>query len=192
MQIRGSHLDTSIGLIRFAVRGDALCALGFVEQWPSLLARLERRFGPLSLREDLNPAGVTSRLRAYLEGDAGALDAILVDPGGTPFQARVWAALRQIPPGATIAYSELAARLGAPRAVRAVGAANGANPVSIVIPCHRVIGAAGDLRGYAGGLPRKRWLLDLEQRETRETRETRERSHITSIDRGTASSCSHP
>lgn len=186
MRISSSQLDTSIGLIRFAVRGDALCALGFVEQWPSLLARLERRLGPLSIHEEADPAGVTSRLRAYLEGDVGALDPIEVDPGGTPVQARVWAALRQIPPGATIAYSELAARLGAPRAVRAVGTANGANPVSIVIPCHRVIGAAGDLRGYAGGLPRKRWLLALEKGDAREPR------HIISIARRAPSSCSLP
>lgn len=186
MRIRGSQLDTSIGLIRFAVRGNALCALGFVEQWPSLLARLARRLGPLSIHDEPDPAGVASRLRAYLEGDVGALDPIEVDPGGTPFQARVWAALRQIPPGATIAYSELAAQLGAPRAVRAVGAANGANPVSIVIPCHRVIGAAGDLRGYAGGLPRKRWLLALEKGDALGPR------YITSIAQSTASSCPLP
>jgi methylated-DNA-[protein]-cysteine S-methyltransferase len=93
-----------------------------------------------------------------------ALDAIEVDTGGTPFQQRVWQELRRIPAGSTRSYSEVARAIGRPSAVRAVAAANGANPVSIVIPCHRVIGADGSLTGYGGGLHRKRWLLAHERR----------------------------
>jgi methylated-DNA-[protein]-cysteine S-methyltransferase len=101
-------------------------------------------------------------MRAYLAGRLDALDGLPVDAGGTPFQALVWAALRTIPPGQTWSYKALAERIGRPAAVRAVGLANGANPVGIVVPCHRVIGAGGSLTGYGGGLPRKRWLLEHE------------------------------
>src|SRR5262249_24563412 len=104
-------------------------------------------------------AGAASAMRRYFAGDLRAIEALVVDPGGTPFQQRVWAALRRIPVGTTVAYSALAQRIGDPLAVRAVAAANGQNPIGIVIPCHRVIGAAGSLVGYGGGLPRKRWLL---------------------------------
>jgi len=86
-----------------------------------------------------------------------------VRAGGTPFQRVVWAALREIPPGRTTSYGQLAARLGRPGASRAVGLANGANPVAIAVPCHRVIGADGTLTGYGGGIERKRWLLEHER-----------------------------
>jgi len=86
-----------------------------------------------------------------------------VDPGGTPFQRAVWAALRRIPPGTTCSYTDLARAVGAPTAVRAVGTANGANPVAVVIPCHRVVRSDGSLGGYGGGLDRKRWLLEHEK-----------------------------
>jgi methylated-DNA-[protein]-cysteine S-methyltransferase len=98
-------------------------------------------------------------LAGFFAGVVGAIDGIACRTGGTPFQRRVWAALRQIPVGETVSYGALAARLDKPRAVRAVGLANGANPVSVVVPCHRVIGADGWLTGYGGGLDRKRWLL---------------------------------
>jgi len=105
-------------------------------------------------------ADILARLAAYFRGDLQALDGIPVDPeGGTPFQREVWLTLREIPAGATWSYGELARRIGRPSAIRAVGAANGANPVPIVLPCHRVIGANGSLVGYGGGLDRKRWLL---------------------------------
>lgn len=102
------------------------------------------------------------QLKAYFAGRLRTFD-LAVDPAGTAFQTRVWTALREIPYGETISYGELARRIGDPKAVRAVGLANGANPVSIVIPCHRVIGANGTLVGYGGGLPIKRALLSLEQ-----------------------------
>jgi methylated-DNA-[protein]-cysteine S-methyltransferase len=101
------------------------------------------------------------QLRAYFAGELREFDLPLA-PHGTPFQREVWAALREIPYGRTISYAELAAAVGRPGAARAVGAANGCNPIAIVIPCHRVIGAAGALTGYGGGLSRKRLLLDLE------------------------------
>jgi methylated-DNA-[protein]-cysteine S-methyltransferase len=87
-----------------------------------------------------------------------------VTPAGTPFQVRVWTALREIPCGETRSYGDIARRIGDPKAVRAVGLANGANPIAVVVPCHRVIGANGSLTGYGGGLPRKRWLLAHESR----------------------------
>jgi methylated-DNA-[protein]-cysteine S-methyltransferase len=101
-------------------------------------------------------------LGSYFAGDLRAIDALVVRTGGTPFQREVWAALRTIPAGQTLSYGALAVRLDRPNAVRAVGMANGANPVSIVVPCHRVIGTDGSLTGYGGGLPRKRWLLEHE------------------------------
>ncbi|WP_223645854.1 methylated-DNA--[protein]-cysteine S-methyltransferase [Corallococcus sp. EGB] len=110
-----------------------------------------------------DPAGRTSALQAYLRGDLGAIAALPVETGGTPFQREVWRALREIPAGTTTTYGRLAERIGRPKAIRAVGLANGANPISIVVPCHRVVGANASLTGYAGGLERKRWLLSHEQ-----------------------------
>jgi O-6-methylguanine DNA methyltransferase len=112
----------------------------------------------------LVPAPVTEALTAYFDGDLRALDAVPTVTGGTDFQRSVWAALRDIPPGETEGYGQLAARIGRPSASRAVGAANGANPVAIIVPCHRVIGASGSLTGFGGGLSRKAWLLEHERR----------------------------
>ncbi len=130
-----------------------------------MAARLRARYGEgVAFAPRGDPLGLAGRVRAYFEGDLLALAAVPVDGGGTPFQRRVWAALRDIPAGATESYSALAARIGMPRAARAVGLANGRNPVAIAVPCHRVVGADGSLTGYAGGLQRKRWLLDHERR----------------------------
>jgi methylated-DNA-[protein]-cysteine S-methyltransferase len=107
-------------------------------------------------------SGASRLLGSYFAGDLRAFDALVVRTGGTSFQREVWAALRTIPAGQTVSYGALAKRLNRPSAMRAVGMANGANPVSIVVPCHRVIGADGSLTGYGGGLPRKRWLLEHE------------------------------
>lgn len=118
---------------------------------------------PLHLDEAVkakNPGGVTRALEAYFEGELAALGALEVAfARGTAFQLEVWRALREVPCGTTWSYGQLAKHLGRPAAVRAVGLANGANPVAIVVPCHRVIGADGSLTGYGGGLPRKKWLL---------------------------------
>ena len=109
-----------------------------------------------------NPGGLTAAMRAYFKGDIAAIDRLPVATTGTPFQKSVWQALRKIRGGTTISYAELAARIGKPRAIRAAGLANGQNPISIVVPCHRVIGSNGTLTGYGGGLPRKKWLLEHE------------------------------
>jgi methylated-DNA-[protein]-cysteine S-methyltransferase len=148
-----------IGDLLLFARGGALCALAFADGRHAIRPWLERRFGPIDLRMTADPAGAASALDRYFDGDLHALDALGVDTGGTPFQQRVWSALRAIPVGAAVSYSALARTIGAPTAVRAVAAANGANPVAIVVPCHRVIGADGSLTGYGGGLARKRWLL---------------------------------
>jgi len=141
------------------VHDGRVCALCFAEQWSRRRAQLEKRFGEVEFRDAADPAGVIRHLERYFAGDFDALDAIAVDTGGTPFQQRVWTELRKIRPGETVSYAQIAAAIGAPSAVRAVGAANGSNPVGIVLPCHRVIGSNGQLTGYGGGLDRKRWLL---------------------------------
>lgn len=104
---------------------------------------------------------VEAQLTEYFAGSRTTFD-LPLEPGGTDFQLRVWELLRKIPFGATMSYGALARRLGDPRATRAVGAANGANPIPIIVPCHRVIGSRGELTGFGGGLARKRWLLEHE------------------------------
>ncbi len=129
------------------------------ERWRPAFAR---RFGALAEARD--PSGLSSALARYFDGDLAAVDALATGAAGTPFQYSVWTALRKIPAGTTTSYGALAARLGKPAATRAVGLANGANPIAIVVPCHRVVGSDGSLTGYGGGLPRKRWLLDHERK----------------------------
>jgi methylated-DNA-[protein]-cysteine S-methyltransferase len=157
--IETAEIDTPIGPLVIAVRDGSLCAVAFDGDRSRVERMLRRRFPDLELRKVEDPDGLATRMRAYFEGDLSALDSIPVDLGGTPFQAKVWNELRRIPTGATVSYRNLATAIGAPKAVRAVGLANGANPVPIVVPCHRVIGADGGLTGYGGGLERKRWLL---------------------------------
>ena len=161
-QLETATVETPAGPFWFAAMGGALVAAGFADSAPRLLARLEARFGALEQVEAADPAGAATALRRFLAGDAAALSAVPVELGGTPFQREVWEALRGIPAGVTVTYAEIARKVGRPRAVRAVGAANGANPVSIVVPCHRVVGKDG-LRGYAGGVARKEWLLAHEK-----------------------------
>src|SRR5580658_2896403 len=122
----------------------------------------ERRYPDSKLEMRRDPSGLSSALRAYYDGDVFVLDKLSVFFGGTPFQNKVWKALRTIPCGMTLSYGALAKRIREPKAVRAVGLANGSNPVGVVVPCHRVIGSDGSLTGYGGGLPRKRWLLEHE------------------------------
>lgn len=152
-----------LGTITFALANGALAALDFAEPSPDLDARLTRRFRCSPRAEEALGGPMRERLGRYFEGDIRAFDDLSIDADGTPFQKQVWAALREIPPGETRAYGDIAARIGAPSAVRAVGAANGKNPIALVVPCHRVIGRDGTLTGYAGGLWRKRWLLDHER-----------------------------
>lgn len=126
--------------------------------------RLHYGEGGFSLTPASNPTGLAAAIRSYFDGDLNAIDDLPVATGGTEFQRVVWRALRQIPCGGTISYAELARRIGRPAAVRAIGLANGANPISVVVPCHRVIGSDGSLTGYGGGIERKRWLLAHERR----------------------------
>ncbi|HEU4382051.1 MAG TPA: methylated-DNA--[protein]-cysteine S-methyltransferase [Anaeromyxobacteraceae bacterium] len=164
MDLLLDSFDSPLGPISLASDGHSLVALDFCP--PERMAeRLRARFGPgARVRLAPDPLGLTARARAYFAGDVEAMAGVPVEGGGTPFQRRVWAALREIPAGETESYSGLAARLGLPGGARAVGLANGRNPVAIAVPCHRVVGADGSLTGYAGGLPRKRWLLEHEQR----------------------------
>jgi methylated-DNA-[protein]-cysteine S-methyltransferase len=156
-------LESPIGPLHLAERDGVLVALQFERDHYE--AVLRARYD--ALPEPGTPRSLRA-LEAYLAGDVMALEALPAEPGGTSFQAAVWAALRSIPVGATASYADIARAIGSPRAVRAVGAANGQNPVAIVIPCHRVIRSDGDLCGYGGGLPRKRWLLSHEGNLPRE------------------------
>jgi methylated-DNA-[protein]-cysteine S-methyltransferase len=151
-------LATPLGPMRAVFDGPALVELAFVDaaatEHPCDSAHL-----PAPVARNL--AALRAALDAYFSGRDVPLGVPLA-PVGTPFQREVWAALRAIPFGATASYAEVARRIGRPRAVRAVGAANARNPIAILVPCHRVIGADGSLTGYAGGLERKRALLSLE------------------------------
>ncbi|HSI15480.1 MAG TPA: methylated-DNA--[protein]-cysteine S-methyltransferase [Chthoniobacter sp.] len=142
----------------------ALRALEFAENEDRLRRLLHSHYGDFTLHDGPAPEGLKKALSAYFRGEIGALDQVRTATNGTPFQREVWRALREIPGGTTISYGQLAARVGRPAASRAVGAANGANPIPIVVPCHRVIGANGSLTGFGSGLPLKKWLLEHESR----------------------------
>jgi len=142
----------------------ALRALEFAENESRMRQLMARYYGEFTLKEAAAPASLRQALRAYFSGDIDALADIPTATAGTAFQREVWAALRAIQAGTTISYGQLAAKLGRAGASRAVGAANGANPIPIVVPCHRVIGADGSLTGFGSGLGRKQWLLDHERR----------------------------
>jgi methylated-DNA-[protein]-cysteine S-methyltransferase len=157
--IEHGAINTPIGRLHVFARERATVFIDLRDDLPAVARQIRRRFGDEPIADAADPAGAVSALRRYFAGDLAALDPLPVDPGGTPFQASVWRALRAIPAGVTLSYRELARRIGAPNAVRAVGAANGANPVPLIIPCHRVIGTSGSLVGYGGGVERKDWLL---------------------------------
>jgi methylated-DNA-[protein]-cysteine S-methyltransferase len=140
-----------------------LRALDFSDHEDRMLRLLRRHYGPRALQRGAAPAAIRHALEAYFGGRLNALASIACATAGTAFQAAVWRALTTIPAGQTLSYAALAQRIGRPKAVRAVGLANGANPLGIVVPCHRVIGSDGSLTGYGGGLPRKRWLLQHER-----------------------------
>jgi methylated-DNA-[protein]-cysteine S-methyltransferase len=144
------RLPTPVGVLTVVTSPAALLAVHFGES--TFSKALSDAASPLH-------TDIIARLTAYFDGDRTAIDEIPVEPAGTEFQRQVWLMLRRIPAGATWSYRQLAERVDRPAAVRAVGAANGANPIPIVLPCHRVIGSDGRLVGYGGGLERKRWLL---------------------------------
>jgi methylated-DNA-[protein]-cysteine S-methyltransferase len=132
------------------------------ERMRTLLRQQYAREGSVDIVEGVAPKAIRAAIEAYFDGELSAIDKLPVKTGGTPFQREVWRLLRLIPAGKTTTYGKLAARLGTPNAARAVGMANGANPISVVVPCHRVIGLDASLTGYGGGLPRKQWLLTHE------------------------------
>ena len=136
--------------------------LSFTDGEAGMQRMLRRHYGRVDLAPGEAPATLCAALSAYFAGDLDALTRIPWATGGTAFQRSVWTSLADIPVGTTMTYGALAVQIGAPRAVRAVGHANGANPISLVVPCHRLIGANGTLTGYGGGLERKRWLLEHE------------------------------
>ena len=149
-----------IGEMLLAWDADAtLRVLDFVDFEPRMRKLLRLHYGDAEMIETAVPPNIAAPLDAYFAGEISAIDRMAVATDGTAFQKLVWAALRAIPAGTTESYGQLAQRLGSPKAVRAVGGANGANPIGIVVPCHRVIGANGTLTGYGGGLERKQWLL---------------------------------
>lgn len=154
------RLASPVGEVLLVVdAGGAVRALDFHDYEDRLRRLLRLHYGAVVLTEGRAPEAVRRAVEAYFAGDLAAFDAIRVETGGTVFQRAVWRALRDIPAGETRTYGQLAQAVGSPKAVRAVGLANGANPVGVIVPCHRVIGANGTLTGYAGGLERKRWLL---------------------------------
>ncbi|MBD3881983.1 methylated-DNA--[protein]-cysteine S-methyltransferase [Phormidium tenue FACHB-886] len=153
--------DSPVGEISLVFEVETLCALDFQDYEARMLKLLQKRYGTVHLVPQRR-SEMRDRLTAYLAGDFTSLDSVSVSTGGTLFQQQVWQALRFIPAGTVLTYRELALRVGKPTACRAVGMANSLNPVSIVLPCHRVIGANASLTGYAGGLERKRWLLQHE------------------------------
>ena len=160
-------LDTPTGIIQVVTdEADTLRAVEWDDHTHRLHRLMARYYGAdgVDLQPAMRRSAASVALQAYFGGDTSAIDDVPTATNGTPFQRLVWDALRTIPAGGTLSYSALAARIGRPSAVRAVGLANGANPIPIVVPCHRVIGANGSLTGFGGGMERKRWLLAHEDR----------------------------
>jgi methylated-DNA-[protein]-cysteine S-methyltransferase len=175
MQLFRTTIPTPLGDMLALASDEGLCALEFTTiQGPNggqdrltlLTARLRRWFPPHEIVDREAPATARARdwLAAYFRGTSPKIDDLTLDMRGAAFEKRVWVALRAIPPGETTSYGAIARALGSAGASRAVGAANGANPIAIIVPCHRVIGASGSLTGYGGGLHRKTWLIDHERR----------------------------
>ncbi len=154
--IRYGHADTPLGPVRLSRDDVGLTGLVFTDR------SRDGEPGPTWRRDEASLEPVRRQLREYFEGERTEFD-LELHLVGSPFQVAVWSALRAIPYGESTSYGTIASRIGRPTAVRAVGAANGRNPVAIVVPCHRVIGADGTLTGYGGGLDRKAWLLALER-----------------------------
>ena len=157
------RLQTPIGVALLVTDAEGvLRALDWEDYAPRMKALLRLQYGAVVLQEARAPGNLVRALSAYFKGDLDRLGAIKWRVAGTPFQQKVWNALPKIPAGTTMSYGALALRLDAPNAMRAVGHANGSNPISVVVPCHRLIGANGALVKYGGGLSRKRWLLEHE------------------------------
>lgn len=162
-----SRLDSPLGAMLLVTDAQQVVrALDFAD--PRLHRSLREHYGEVNLIEIAAPAGISDALTRYFDGELEALNALRTATAGSELQRRVWDALRHIPAGTTTTYGRLARELGFddPRAAIDIGAANGANPIAIIVPCHRVIASNGDLKGYAWGLHRKRWLLEHEKAMT--------------------------
>jgi O-6-methylguanine DNA methyltransferase len=157
--IQLTTLDSPIGPLTLAAHDGRVCLLHFGDDQAEVRARLARWYPGATIEHHADPAAAAGALHAYFAGDVDVLDRLPVEMNGTTFQKRVWEALRGVRAGATAAYADVARTIAAPMSVRAVGAANGANPVAVIVPCHRIIGTNGSLTGYGGGLERKQWLL---------------------------------
>jgi methylated-DNA-[protein]-cysteine S-methyltransferase len=152
-------LESPIGPLTVAAHEGRVCLLHFGAEDDGVRDWIGRWYRGMPVDRVADPAGAGGVLKRYFAGDLGSLDGIAVELNGTAFQRRVWERLRGVRAGTTSSYLRLASDVGASKAVRAVGAANGANPVAIIVPCHRIIGTNGSLTGYGGGLDRKQWLL---------------------------------
>ena len=169
MRLARTILGTPLGDMVALASPEGLCALEFIRpegRLTRLEIRLRRWFPPHEIVETDAPAlaGARTWLAAYFDGRRPDGDGVPLDLRGAPFERRVWTALGAIPAGTTTSYGAIAKAIGSPGAARAVGAANGANPIALIVPCHRVIGAAGSLVGYGGGLDKKTWLIEHERR----------------------------
>jgi methylated-DNA-[protein]-cysteine S-methyltransferase len=157
------RLETPIGVALLVTDADGILrALDWQDYEPRMKELLRLQYGAVALKGARAPKDIRAALSGYFKGDLDRLSTIKWRVAGTPFQHKVWNALPKIRAGTTMSYGALAAKLEVPNAMRAVGHANGSNPISVVVPCHRVIGADGSLTGYGGGLERKRWLLQHE------------------------------
>ncbi|MCK1393301.1 methylated-DNA--[protein]-cysteine S-methyltransferase [Bradyrhizobium sp. 1] len=154
------RLTTPIGIALLVTDADgALRALDWEDYEHRMRELLRLHYGAVDLSNQTAPTEMRTALSRYFEGDLGQLASVAWRIAGTPFQQKVWTALAKIPAGTTMSYGAMAAGIDMPKAIRAVGHANGSNPISVVLPCHRLIGADGSLVKYGGGLERKRWLL---------------------------------
>ena len=153
------RISTPIGDMVLVARDGVLLLLEFDDAKDRVSREMRLRFGDVDLQLASNPFGISEVIADYFAGNVGAIDNLITDGGGTDFERQVWAELRKIPAGVTKSYGEIARTLGDINLSRAVGTANGRNPIAIVVPCHRVIGADGSMTGYGGGLKSKEWLL---------------------------------
>jgi methylated-DNA-[protein]-cysteine S-methyltransferase len=159
MKLKLHELESPIGLVLIVTDQEVVRAVDFADYRPRMDHLLMKHYGSVTLTTGDDELDAVSKLRAYFAGDLLAGQDLPMGTNGTEFQEKVWAALRTIPLGETVSYGAIARQIGQPTAIRAVGLANGANPIAILVPCHRVIGANSKMTGYGGGLERKAWLL---------------------------------
>ncbi len=165
MELYQHEFVSPLGVVYVVLDGAKVRAVDFEGYEHRLHRLLARHYRNYALHRPQHPCDAVSRLKDYFAGDLTTIDQIGVATNGTDFQHQVWDALRKIPAGTIVSYGAIAKRIGRPTAYRAVGMANGSNPVNIVAPCHRVVGTNHELTGYGGGIERKQWLLRHEDRE---------------------------